>query len=85
VGSNTWAIQKTIAEEIRDFIFDAGIAGIENIDVVKMFVNIEKDMVEAIRHSVLQASETIDLADQKWKIRRRPAPPGEAITLTNVG
>ena len=83
--SNMWAIPKIIAESIRDFIFDAGIVDIKNNDIVKIFVKMEKDRVEAIQHSVLKAIGTIDLADQKWQMRWRPAPPGVVTTLTNVG
>jgi hypothetical protein len=85
VKSNMWVIRKTIAESIRDFIFDAGIVDIKNNDVVKIFVKMKEDRVEAIQHSVLQATGTIDLADQKWQMRRRPAAAGVVTTLTNVG
>jgi hypothetical protein len=80
-----WSIHKTNARKIRNFIFDAGIADTKNIEGVKMCDNIEKDMAVAIRHSVLQTRKTINHADREWKIRGRPAPTGEAITLVNAG
>jgi hypothetical protein len=78
-----WVTHKTIVEDIRDFIFDAGLADIKNIDHVKMFVKIEGDR-EVVRYAVLQTAKKIDLVDRKWQ-RRCPASVDVANTLSNTG
>jgi tRNA(Ile2) C34 agmatinyltransferase TiaS len=74
VESNRWVIYKTIAEGFRDFILDAGVLDIKDADAVKMFVKVEEDRVEAVRHAVLQATGTIDLADRKWQTNDAQLP-----------
>ena len=78
-------IHKTVEEDIHIVVFDADFVDIKNVDVVKTFVKVEQEWVEATLYSLLQATETNHLADQKRRMRRCPAPTGMVTTLANIG